>query len=83
MKGDVMKRKPVSPDTDALARRHAMYDIEHSTEPVADRARFHRLQAQLNVQAHQYQWAGLWRRVAEIPEEFAVRRSPLSGDARS
>ena len=52
-----------------------MYDIEHSTEPIAERARFHRQQAQLNAQAHQYQWAGVWRRVAEIQEDFAAHVS--------
>ncbi len=68
-----MRRRPVTPKTDALARRHAFWQIEHSTEPLAVVASENREQARLATADHQYKWAGFYRRMAEIQEDFAGR----------
>jgi hypothetical protein len=60
--------RPLTAETERIASEIAAREVENSTRPVTELARENRRQSRLNVEAHRYRWAGLWRRVAEIQE---------------
>ena len=68
--------RPLSPSREQLARETALDDIEQSTEPAVVRARMWRACAQRAKDERQYQWAGFWRRIAEIQEDWRSQPRP-------
>lgn len=65
--------RPLTPDHEQIAREHAAWAIEQSTQAQAVLAKQFREYARRNVAIRQYQWAGLYRRVAEMLEGDLLR----------
>ena len=86
--------RPLTPDSERLARDTALSDIEDSTEPVAIRARMWRAMAQNAVAGRRYQAAGFLRwarslrnwpvvyRMRGLQPERAAAGTTVSGRSR-
>ena len=77
------RSRPLVAKHERFAREYAASALEHSIQPRLELARYYRSAARFNVDQHQYQAAGVFRRVAEFLEgALWLERDTKNGPAK-